>query len=141
MAAANNNQSSEKAINREYTDYMYGVYLKNYWMMEVGYNASPGSVVQKTLMEWRAISDCSNGLCARSKVNKSVPSIYMTLQNPDRNSIYRPLCAHSKGSQYNSYQGDCNIYYGNCGCGYTYSNCCANAPYNLAYNAPFVIWS
>lgn len=119
MAAANNNQSSEKALNREYTDYMYGVYMKNYWMMEVGYKANSKSVVEKTLMEWRALSDCNSILCARSKVNKPVPSTYMSIQIFDRNSIYRPLCAHSKGSQYNTCQGDCNIYYGNCGCGYT----------------------
>ncbi len=129
MATANNNQSSEKAINREYTDCMYGIYMKNYWLIEVGYKAQARSVIDKTLMDWRSLSDCSNGLCTRSKTNKPIPSIYMSMQNPDRNSIYKPLCAHSKGSQYSSCQGDCNIYYGNYGCGYTYSNCCTNAPY------------
>lgn len=141
MAAANNNQSSEKAINREYTDFMYGIYMKNYWLTQVGYKANPKSVVEKTLMDWRNQSDCDNSLCVRSKVNSPVPSTYMSMTNFNINSIHRPLCAHSKGSQYNCTAGDCNIYFGNCGCGYIYSNCCANAPYNLTYNSPLVIWN
>lgn len=140
MEAANNNQSSKKAINREYTDFMYGVYMKNYWLIQVGYKAQPKSAVEKTLMDWREGSDCSNLLCIKSKTDRVVPSTYMSLQNFNRGSIYIPLCAHPKKTQYNCSAGDCNIYYGNCGCGYTYSNCCSNAPYNLLYNSPFIIW-
>jgi len=140
MAAANNNQSSQKAINREYTDFMYGLYMKNYWMIQVGYKADPKSVVQKTLMDWREQSDCDNSLCTRSRTERITPSTSMSMTNFNINSIHRPLCAHSKSSQYNCAAGDCNIYNGNCGCGYVYNNCCANAPYNLMYNSPFVIW-
>lgn len=141
MEAANNNQSSEKALNREYTDFMYGVYMKNYWLTQVGYKADPKSVIQKTLMDWRLQSDCDNSLCVRARGERITPSTYMSATGFNRCSWYIPLCAHPKGSQYNCNAGDCNIYNGNCGCGYVYNNCCANAPYNLAYNSPFVIWN
>lgn len=140
MAAASDYKSSEKAINREYTDFMYGLYMKNYWLVQVGYKADPVSVVQKTLLDWQLQSDCDNSLCVKAKTEGIYPDTYMSLTNFNRDSIYRPLCAHAKGSQYNCNQGDCNIYYGNCGCGYTYSACCANAPYNLVYNLP-LIWN
>lgn len=141
MAKANNNESSKKTLNREYTDFMYSLYMKNYWLIQVGYRSDPKSVIEKTLMDWKEESDCNNNLCTRAQSSGVLPETYMSLQDFSRGSIYTPLCAHPKGKQYNCSAGDCNIYYGNCGCGYTYNNCCANAPYNLTYNSPFVIWN
>ena len=77
------NRSNSQEVNRQLTDTMYALYMKDLWGTTVGYKPLPYliAVMNKMLIDWWSAQDCQNLLCTQSQNQPITVLTYPTWGN------------------------------------------------------------
>ena len=77
------NKSNSQEVNKQLTDTMYALYMKDLWGNTVGYKPLPYliAVMNKMLTDWWSAQDCQNLLCTQSLNQPVTVLVYPTWGN------------------------------------------------------------